>query len=242
MSWTLHHGDCLAGLRTLDDKSVDVCITDPPYSRDLYARHRSNKHNLAQQGCRMKLASNSIGSIDDMLDEVAAQILRVTRRWIVVFSDMEITHRWRGQLGSSYVRTGVWVKTNPMPQVSGDRPAQGFEAATIAHASGRKRWNGGGRPATWIFGTCSGDERPDHPSPKPLALMERLVADFSDPGELVLDPFAGSGTTGVACRLLGRDFVGWELDATYHEIASRRLRGDEAKPNPRQLSLLAGVA
>jgi DNA modification methylase len=282
-NWTLHRGDCLQGLATLPDLSVDVTLTDPPYSRDLYSRHRSNKHNVAQQGNRMRLASNSIGAIDDMLDEVAAQLLRVTRRWIVVFSDQEITHRWRAAFAKAYVRTGIWVKPDAMPQVSGDRPAQGYEAATIAHGAGeRLRWNGGGRPAVWVYATCHGLERADHPSPKPLALMRQLVADFSDAGEIILDPFAGSGTTGAAALRLGRRFIGWELAAcsrcaspaewrcswldkkrapqmaylcdahrdevatlagfdcardNYHEIACRRLRGDEARPRKEQPGL-----
>jgi len=243
-------GDCIEGMRELADDSVDVTITDPPYSRDLYTRTRTNKgHGRRPNGMPVsrgegtsrssafRLESNAIGAIDDILEEIASHILRVTKRWIVSFSDMEITHRWRGAFGDAYVRTGVWVKPDPMPQVTGDRPAQGYEPATIAHRKGRKRWNGGGRPATWIYGVCKGLERPDHPCPKPLALMEQLVADFSDPDELILDPFAGSGSTGVACRQLNRRFLGFELNRDYFDIACRRLRGEEAKPNPNQPSL-----
>lgn len=240
MSYVLHLGDCLdpvTGLASLADKSVDHVITDPPYSRDLYANTRTNKGTgLRPDGrpvCRseghdhtsaFQLAANRIGAIDDILDPTAEQIMRVDRRWIVVFHDVEIGHRWHDAFGESYIRAGAWAKTDPMPQVSGDRPAQGFEPATIAHPAGRKRWNGGGRPALWIGGTCKGNERPDHPSPKPLWLMEQLVRDFTDPGETILDPFAGSGTTGVAAIRLGRNFIGWERDPKYHAIAMRRLQ------------------
>ena len=62
-----------------------------------------------------------------------------------------------------------------------------------------------------------------HPTQKPLSLMEALVRDFSDPGELVLDPFAGAGTTGVAALSLGRRFLGWELDPAHAATAQRRL-------------------
>jgi len=54
--------------------------------------------------------------------------------------------------------------------------------------------------------------------------MEALIRDFTDPGEVVLDPFSGSGTTGVACKRLGRAFIGWERDLKYHAIAERRIR------------------
>jgi DNA modification methylase len=68
-----------------------------------------------------------------------------------------------------------------------------------------------------------GDVRTGHQTQKPLALMEILVRLFSDPGELILDPFAGSGTTGVAAVRLGRRFIGWEMSPEYAEIARRRL-------------------
>jgi site-specific DNA-methyltransferase (adenine-specific) len=58
---------------------------------------------------------------------------------------------------------------------------------------------------------------------KPLSLMEALVRDFTDHGETICDPFAGSGTTGVACRRLGRNFIGWEKDPKYHAIAVKRI-------------------
>jgi|SRR5262245_1008752 len=172
---------------------------------------------------KLDLASHRIGAIDGMLDECATEIMRVARRWILVFSDFEISERWRKAFGDWYIRTGIWVKTNPMPQVSGDRPAQGFETCTIAHRPGRKRWNGGGRPAVWMHGLCNGAERPDHPCPKPLTLMRALVEDFTDRGETICDPFAGSATTGVACIQTGRSFIGWERDEAYHAKALRRL-------------------
>lgn len=237
MSFELRLGDCISGMAELADKSVDHVITDPPYSRDLYTRMRTNKGSgLRPNGKRVcksdreggkgsrEMASLAIGAVDDILAPAAAQFVRLARRWVIVFCDEEITHLWLAALGREWcVRTGAWAKTDPMPQVTGDRPAQGFEPCVIAHRPGRKRWNGGGRPALWIGGTCKGDERPDHPCPKPEWLMERLVADFSDHDELVLDPFAGSGTTGVAAIRLGRRFIGFERDEKYHAIAVKRL-------------------
>lgn len=239
MTWELRLGDCLdpvTGLASLADNSVDHILTDPPYSARLYTRTRTNKgdgvrsdngrhigrsDDAAMQKAR-DMADGRIGAIDDILEPVAREILRLASRWIVIFHDVEIGHRWRESMGDAYIRAGAWVKTNPMPQVTGDRPAQGFEPATIAHRPGRKRWNGGGRPAVWI-GSVAGEERPDHPCPKPLWLMEALVRDFTDPGETILDPFAGSGTTGVAAIRLGRNFIGWERDPKYHAIATKRL-------------------
>ena len=112
-----------------------------------------------------------------------------------------------------------------MPQFSGDRPAVGFEPCTIAHASGgAMRWNGGGRAAVWRHGTTKGLDRPDHPCPKPLSLMRELIEQFTDPDDVVLDPFCGSGTTLVAARDLGRRAIGIELSAAYAALAVERLR------------------
>lgn len=87
-----------------------------------------------------------------------------------------------------------------------------------------------------------------HPTQKPLALMAALVRDFTDPGDLVCDPFAGSGTTGVACRRMGRRFIGWERDPKYHAIATRRIGAareqmdllEPPAPQPVQALLLSG--
>jgi site-specific DNA-methyltransferase (adenine-specific) len=109
--------------------------------------------------------------------------------------------------------------------MTGDRPGVGFEPFTIAHiANVKMRWNGGGRPALYTCGTVKGADRPDHPCPKPLRLMQSLVSDYSDVGETILDPFMGSGTTGVACAKLGRSFIGIEMEEKYFEIACQRIR------------------
>ena len=121
-------------------------------------------------------------------------------------------------------RIAAWLKPDPMPQMSGDRPAQDLEWLTIFHAKGRSRWNGGGKGCSLRHPRCKGAERPDHPSPKPLGVMEHYVGLFTDPDELICDPFAGSATTGVACIRLGRRFVGWEKDPGFFELAANRLR------------------
>jgi site-specific DNA-methyltransferase (adenine-specific) len=229
--WALVLGDCTdaaLGLAALPDGSVDHVITDPPYSEALYSRTRTNRgrNDLRTPNdvkSARQLADRRIGSIDAILDEVGAHVVRVARRWLVVFHDVEIGGRWRATMGARYVRTGAWVKPDPMPQISGDRPGQGFEQCSIGYgSSGRMRWNGGGRAAVWIVGREQ-VSRPDHPCPKPLRLMEMLIRDFTEPDEVVVDPFTGSGTTGVACLRLGRRFIGWERDPAYHAAATKRI-------------------
>lgn len=227
--WVVVHADCREVLPLLPDKSVQHVITDPPYSRDLYLRYRTNKSSLGLEFSenRLDLANEKIGAVEDVLDDVAPHMVSIAQRWTLVFHDAESGHLWREAFGALYVRTGVWVKTNPMPQMSGDRPGQGFELATIAHAKGRKRWNGGGRVAVWHHVHAQGPERPDHPCPKPLPLMLEILEDFTDPDEVILDPFAGSGTTGVAALRLGRRCILVEKDATYAALCHERMEAEE---------------
>jgi hypothetical protein len=210
--WCVIRGDSRAVLPHLRDRSVDHVITDPPYRRALYEGFRTNSFirstDRTASGKRvpstnyMALASQKIGALEDVIG-VTPDLTRLTSRWLVVFHDAESGHIWREQLGAHYVRAGVWVKTNPVPQISGDRPGQGFEAVTIGHSPGRMRWNGGGKAAVWRHTAVQGNriERRGnpHPCPKPLSLMLELVQLFTDPDDLVLDPFCRLGSTGVAC-------------------------------------------
>lgn len=235
----LRLGDCLEGLATLPDKSVGVVLTDPPFASEIYERCKKNpgRHTDARRGAGSSislgmLTRGAIGTLDGVLAPAMKEIARITRRWAIVFCDVESLHLVKAALvagGMRYVRTGAWTKPDAMPQFSGDRPAQGFEACAIAHASGTKlRWNGGGMPALWHEPICKGSARPDHPCPKPLALMERLLEQFTDEGEFVCDPFAGSGTTAVACKRRGRNFIGWELSPKWHADAVRRIADTDA--------------
>lgn len=244
-SHILHLGDCLAegGLASLPDKSVDHTITDPPFASEIYERckknparnsgkGRGNKANNTYSVGLRALTQGKIGTLDAVLGESMAQIARITRRWAIVFCDVESLHLVKAALedgGMRWVRTGAWTKPDAMPQFSGDRPAQGFEACAIAHAADVKlRWNGGGMPAVWHHEICKGSQRPDHPCPKPLGLIELLIRQFTDEGELICDPFAGSGTTLVAAKRLDRNAIGWERDPTWHADAVLRIESADA--------------
>jgi len=203
----LRLGSCLdaaMGLPSVAADAFDVVITDPPY------------RNTPDFG---------VGFLEaDAIAVLARELGRVTKRWIAVFTDVESVGLWQAAYlaaGLDYVRTGVWTKPNAAPQRSGDRPSCGFEAIVFGHRPGRKRWNGGGHLAVWQFPVeCVGRV---HPTQKPLALMQKLVEEFSDRGELVCDPFSGAASTGVAALRFGRLFVGWELQESFHAAATARL-------------------
>jgi site-specific DNA-methyltransferase (adenine-specific) len=224
--------DCLGpeGLATLRDRSADVFLMDPPYSERVHRR-------LGKEGRKDGVASRAALTFGHLTPEVAQAVAReacrIARYWIVVFCDELSFGEWVFAIeraGGEYVRKGTWVKEDAMPQMSGDRPGAGTEEIVIAHAprppkSGRLRWNGGGKPATYR-GNCQepGVER-FHPAQKPLWLMEALVRDFTQPGATVIDPFAGAASTLVACKRLGRSGIGWEADPHWHAIATKRIDG-----------------
>lgn len=230
---TLYHGDNADILPTLAE--VDHVITDPPYSAHVHGNARSGRMVAANdRGGRFRrnveLGFDHIA--DDDMRFIAEQSARLASRWVLTFSDTESSHLWREAMereGLDYVRTGAWIKVGCTPQFSGDRPATGFEAVTICHPKGRKRWNGGGKHAVWSVPIVLDRGRNGarlHTTQKPLELMSALVDQFTDPGETILDPFAGSGTTLVAAKGLGRRAIGVELDERYAEIAARRLAQD----------------
>ncbi len=221
-AWTLNEGDCLHGLAGLADGSVDVVITDPPYEAEAHTAQRM----VARAGGRLECEPIAFPPItEEQRTESARHMARLARRWILVFSQVEAAMKWRAALeagGAAYKRTCLWVKPDGKPQYSGDRPGIGYESIVACHAPGRSTWNGGGSHGVFIVNK-GGDPRTGHQTQKPLALMARLLRLFSDPGELVLDPFTGSGSTGVAAIRLGRRFLGWELNPAYAEIARKRM-------------------
>jgi DNA modification methylase len=125
----------------------------------------------------------------------------------------------------------VWIKPDAMPQFNGQGPSVGHEMLVSAwYGPGYSRWNGGGRPGTFVYvkNTPGGSE---HPTQKPLSLISELVSLFSFPGDIVCDPFMGSGTAGVAAIKLGRKFTGIEIDQKYFDISCRRINESLNQPD-----------
>lgn len=233
----LFHGTAEGVLPRLE--AVDHFIADPPYSERVHGAARSRRMQSANdRGGRYgaDLRRNVDLGFEALTDELrhflAAEAARLTRRWVLVFSDTEGAHLWADALeaqGLDYVRTGAWVKRGSTPQFSGDRPATGHEAVTICHPKGRKRWNGGGAHAVWDVPIVLNRSRAHkservHPTQKPQRLMEELVVQFTDVGEVILDPTAGSGTTGVAAKRHGRRAILVERDERHCEAAATRLQ------------------
>jgi len=228
-SITIYHGDCREILPALAGSSVRCVLTDPPYSDHTHNSARTNKRTpTGVSGFAQRALSGGqrvFGSIDlPALSAVFAECGRVSSGWLV--STVDIVHAAALIVGHEIpglrlIRTGVWVKTNPMPSISGDRPGQGWEAIAFLHRTDvRPSWNGGGRSGNWILPTV---RDAGHPTSKPLDMARDWVNLFSDEGDMVLDPFAGSGTTLVAAKSEGRTAIGIEIEERYCEIAAQRL-------------------
>jgi site-specific DNA-methyltransferase (adenine-specific) len=222
-------------LPLLGDKSVAHVITDPPYEAEAHTlQRRVARAPYGERANRSAVVEPlSFLPITEMeRTAVGAQIARLAARWMVVFCQVEAAQRWAHSLeagGVDYLRTGVWVKPDGQPQLSGDRPGMGYESIVFAHPPGRKRWNGGGKTAVFTHARdqrFGGQPASEHPTTKPVPLMLELVELFTDPDEVVLDPFAGSGTTGVACLRLGRRVILIERDEKYAAIARERLEAE----------------
>lgn len=227
--------DCLGpdGLRTLADKAAEHVITDPPYD----AKTHEGMRSIGFDGGHA--SPIDFAALTGM--EHVAEMLRVASRWTIAFCSLEQLGAYAEAAGESWIRSGTWVRTNGTPQLSGDRPAQGAEGVAIMHGPGAKSWNGGGRRAVWT-GPREMDGK--HPTQKPLWLMEALIRDFTDYGDTILDPFMGSGSTGVAAIRLGRRFIGFERDPKYFAVAQRRISAAseqfdfvEKRPKPQQIKI-----
>ena len=229
----LYHGDCLEVLPDLG--RVDAVITDPPFDAEAHAAGRRVLTRGRDLG-RSRSVDPAPLPFDPLTaqarDTLAAWAARSCSGWFLSFCQAEAVERWRVALtanGAKWVRAMVWVKPDSAPQISGDRPAQGYESiATAWCGGGRMSWNGGGKRGVFTHtkhdpGRGHGGASNDHPTQKPIALMSELVHLFSNEGQTVADPFMGSGTTGVACVQLGRAFIGIERERRYFDLACERV-------------------
>lgn len=250
-SIALYHGDCRAILPKL--AAWDHVITDPPYDERVHTRHRVG----FRQSIAGKKKEIRFEHLTPEVRWALAHHFTRTRRWCLVFSDIDYSAAfWQRDLeahGLRHLRTVFWEKLHANPQRTGDRPAAWLEAILLHHSSEwgiPLSWNGGGRGNVFrgrrktgesyeaIFGGAvgnaiqerivRGEARWGHDTPKPLSVCLELVTLFTEPGEVVLDPFAGSGTTGVAARRLGRRAILIEKKREHCDQIVARLKLDAA--------------
>lgn len=197
---------------------VDTVITDPPFSPHVHESAQSTGTGGRGPSARYL----GFEPITPELRATIATCAAAASRWAIVHADFEGVPAWLADMsaaGVEWIRLVPWCRWS-QPQISGDRPGSQAEAVLHFHGPGKKRWNGPG--GLMSYGARSLRGRHKHPTEKPIDLALDLVSYYSDPGELILDPCAGRGTTGVAAALLGRRAVLFERDATFAEQARVR--------------------
>lgn len=246
---TLYLGDCLEILPVLG--MVDHVITDPPYEDEL---HKAVGRIRRNDGREM-ISDLGFDGINAGRAAIAKAIAEASKGWALIFTLAEGVRAWRDDLqaaGAKWDTVLAWVKPDASPRFNGQGAARGFEnCITVWCGKGYRSWNGGGKRG--IYTHCVNVGRHgSHPTEKPIPLMCDLVADYTQPGQLICDPFMGSGTTGIACLKHGRRFIGIERDEKHFLTAIERLRdtfsrpdmfvSKEHAPEPVQHSLFGGEA
>lgn len=215
---TLYLGDCrdvLPGLPT-----VDAVIVDPPYSARCHVLHDSGATTRRDGTNRSELGYEPMTAND--VRELAAEYARICNGWVVWMTDSDLALI----VGQALEAVGRYVFA-PLPfyqpgrsvRLAGDGPCSWTDWIIAARTTAQNKW--GTLPGGYVAGTGWNDKA--RMGGKPTALMRALVGDYSRVGDLVLDSHMGAGTTGVACAMLGRRFVGIEIDREAFDIARERI-------------------
>jgi DNA modification methylase len=194
--------DCLEGLAEIPDKSVDLIVTDPPYG--IKADKGTNGFGSAKN---RKYAGGWDGAIP--APEYFLEMQRVAKN-LVIFGGNYFCHL--------LPPTNGWIFWDKKGEVQFKNP---FSDGELIYTS----FNGPLKKIVFKqqgFITDSKDKR-YHPTQKPTELVQKLIELYSHPGDLILDPFMGSGTTAVACLRTGRNYIGFEISTEYHTIAQQRI-------------------
>ncbi|HEV7305019.1 site-specific DNA-methyltransferase [Ensifer sp.] len=260
---TIIKGDCVAALNALPDNSVDVVFADPPYNLQLggmLTRPDQSVVDAVDDEWDQFASFEAYDAFTRAWLLACRRVLKPTGTlWVIgsyhnifrVGAILQDLHFW-------ILNDIIWRKTNPMPNFKGRRFQNAHEtliwATPNANAKGytfnydaMKAANDDVQMRSdWLFPICSGHERLKdddgkkvHPTQKPEALLARIMMASTKPGDVILDPFFGSGTTGAVAKRLGRHFVGIEREQDYIDAASARI--DAVEPlGKAMLSVMTG--
>jgi site-specific DNA-methyltransferase (adenine-specific) len=224
-------GNCLSILPTLE--AANHIISDAPYEDELH--EAVGKINRIRTDGFLVPETLGFQGINSIRNEVAKLCVEKSMGWTLLFTLAEGVRAWRDCLqahGGKYDTCMAWVKPDAAPRFNGQGPSRGFECIVSAWCGkGYRSWNGGGSRGVFTHTVNPPDRQGEHPTEKPLSLMKELVGLFTNEGDLVLDPFAGSFTTGVACAQMNRRFIGIEQDERYFQIGIERITRAYREPD-----------
>lgn len=244
-------GDCVEALNGLPEKSADLIFADPPYnlqlSQELWRPNMTKVDAVDDDWDHFE----SFAAYDQFTRQWLSACRRVLKDtgtlWVIgSYHNIFRVGTILLDLGYWILNDIVWVKTNPMPNFRGVRFTNAHETLIWAKKSEKARYTFNYQAmkafnadrqmrSDWEIPICSGSERVKvdgqkaHSTQKPEALLYRVILSSSNPGDVVLDPFFGSGTTGVVAKKLHRRWIGIERDAAYVEIARRRIEAAQPK-------------
>ena len=244
-------GDCIETMESLPEGSVDMIFADPPYNLQLGGDlHRPNNS-------KVDAVDDDWDQFESFqaYDDFTRRWLKAARRllkpdgtlWVIgSYHNIFRVGATLQDLGFWMLNDVIWRKTNPMPNFRGRRFTNAHETLIWAarDKDARYRFNYEAMKALnddlqmrsdWTLPICSGKERlkkdgqKAHPTQKPESLLYRVILSSTEPGDVVLDPFFGSGTTGAVARKLGRNWLGLEQDPEYAQIAEARIKRVKAE-------------
>jgi modification methylase len=256
---TILSGDCIETMQALPEGSVDMVFADPPYFLQL-ENELLRPNNTRVDGVDEDW-DKFAGFAD--YDRFTSGWLTAARRVLKDDGTLWVIGTYHNifRIGTALQDLGFWIlndvmwrKTNPMPNFRGRRFANAHETLIWCTKRQKSRYTFNYEAmkalnddlqmrSDWLLPICSGSERlrdaegkKSHPTQKPESLLHRVILAATSPGEIVLDPFFGTGTTGVVAKRLGRHYLGIERDETYAALAKKRLSKIRG---PQDMSLVA---
>lgn len=223
-------GDCLQLLRDIPDKSVDLVVTDPPYEIANSGGGGSQGHKV----CKVLNECDDINILNGFNKEVLDECVRVLKkinmyvwcnaRQIPMYFDYFVK-----DLGCKFDIL-VWIKDNAVPTYC-NKYLTDKEYCLYFRKGGYCNPQSYYDARTWFMHPLNTKDKElwQHPTIKPLGIIKTLISNSSHEGDIVLDPFCGSGTTCVAAKQLGRHYIGMEIDEKYHKIAEKRIETETAQ-------------
>lgn len=220
----IYNGDCIVGMQSLSSCSIDLVVTDPPYLMNYRTNRRKDK---SHKYCKEIAGDNDFGLIKAYVKE-CYRVLKDDSAMYMFCNANQIAFfiNTTKEAGFKLKNIIVWVKDE---HTSGDlKAAFGCQYEFILLLNkGRKFFKGHRITDVWKFDRVFW-RRKLHQNQKPIDLLEQCIKYHSDEDDVVLDGFMGSGSTAIAARNLGRNFIGWEIDKEYYDVAIERLRTEEA--------------
>ena len=238
MSVQLYQGDCLEVMKSIPDNSIDFIFTDPPYGIN-NNNNGSLIHRREEALGRTKTVQDARPIMNDGKEEATELFITSLYEYKRILKDRSVCCICSGGGGGTksvvfvdWVRMIVDVLTFHQIIIwdkgkigMGWRYRRSYETALVAHKGNRMNWYDTSHKVENIIRHIPKiiPSKDQHPTQKPVALARHFIELHTKPGDTVLDPFVGSGTTGVACMQTGRNFIGIELDPNYYKMAEKRI-------------------